>query len=73
MMATRAPKSSLLLAASVVAAAAAAARAATTSSSGGASYADLYERFSPRLRGDVLCHISLRTLQAVYYLSLIHI
>jgi hypothetical protein len=31
------------------------------------SYNDLYERFSPRLRGEVLCHISLRTLQAVPY------
>lgn len=31
------------------------------------SYNDLYERFSPKLRGDVLCHISLRTLSAVPY------
>ena len=31
------------------------------------SYADLYERFSPRLRGEVLCHISLKTLQSVPY------
>ena len=31
------------------------------------SYDQLYYRFSPRLRGDVLCHISLKTLKSVSY------
>ena len=31
------------------------------------SYGDLYDVFSPKLRGDVLCHIAIKTLEAVYY------
>lgn len=33
------------------------------------SYNDLYERFSPKLRGEVLSHISLRTLKSVPYFA----